>query len=76
MYQKNKFYDSKVKFRPASYSCKRVLEAVKLAYANKTKESIIYQKIGSRDFWQIANGVRKKGKEVLFSASDKVKLFA
>ena len=32
LYQKNKFYESKVKFRQASNRCKRVLEAAKLAY--------------------------------------------
>ena len=52
--------------------------------ANKTKESIISQKLGSRD-WRIANSVLNKGKsaipllfngpEVLSSASDKAKLF-
>ena len=31
---------SKVKSRQASNSCKRVLEAAKFAYANKTKECI------------------------------------
>ena len=41
LYQKNKFSESKVKFRQASNHCKRVLEAAKLAYANKTKESIL-----------------------------------
>ena len=55
-------------------------------YANKTKVSITSQKLGSRDFWQIAYSVLNKGKsaipplfnhpEVLSSASDKVKLFA
>ena len=63
-----------------------VLEAAKLAYANKTKESITSQKLGSQDFWQIANSVLNKGKsaiaplfsgpEVLSSASHKAKLFA
>ena len=63
-----------------------ILESVKLAYANKTKESITCQKLGSRGFWQIANSVLKEGKfaipllfnglEVLSSASDKAKLFA
>ena len=86
MYQKDKSSDSKVKFRQAINRCKRVLEAAKLAYANKTKESITSQKLGSRDFWRIANSVLNKGKsaipplfndpEVLSSASDKVKLFA
>ena len=33
-------------FRRASKYCKRVLEAAKLAYANKTKESITSQKLG------------------------------
>ena len=51
LYQKDKSSDSKVKFRQASNRCKRVLEAAKLAYANKTKESITSQKLGSRDFW-------------------------
>ena len=86
MYQKDKSSDSKVKFRPACNCCKRVLEAAKFAYANKTKESITSQKLGSRDFWRIANSVLNKGKsaipplfngpEVLSSASDKAKLFA
>ena len=86
LYQREKSSDSKVKFRQASNRCKKVLEAAKLAYANKTKESITYQKLGSRDFWRIANSVLNKGKsaippllnglEVLSSASDKAKLFA
>ena len=85
MYQQNKSSESKVKFRQASNHCKRVLEAAKLAYATKTKESITSQKLGSRDFWRIANSVLNKGKsaipplfnrlEVLSSASDKAKLF-
>ena len=36
LYQREKSSDSKVKFRQASNHCKRVLEAAKLAYANKT----------------------------------------
>ena len=86
LYRKGKFCESKLKFRQASNRCKRVLQAAKLAYANKTKESITSQKLGSRDFWRIANSVLNKGKsaipplfndtEVLFSASDKAKLFA
>ena len=51
LYQQNKSSESKVKFRQASNHCKRVLEAAKLAYATKTKESIASQKLGSRDFW-------------------------
>ena len=54
LYQQNKSSESKVKFRQASNHCKRVLEAAKLAYATKTKESITSQKLGSRDFWRIA----------------------
>ena len=41
LYQKDKSSDSKVKYRQASNHCKWVLEAAKLEYANKTKESII-----------------------------------
>ena len=51
LYQQIKSYKSEVKFRQASNHCKRVLEAAKLAVANKTKESITSQKLGSWDFW-------------------------
>ena len=51
LYQREKSSDSKVKFRYASNCCKRVLEAAKLAYGNKTKKSITSQKLGSCDFW-------------------------
>ena len=57
LYQQNKSSESKVKFRQASNRCQRVLEAAKLAYATKTKESITSQKLGSCHFWRIANGV-------------------
>ena len=83
MYQNNKSFESKVKFRRASNCCKRVLEAAKLVYANKTKEFITSQKLGSRDIWRIAVSVLNKGKsaipplfndpEMLSSASDKAK---
>ena len=36
-YKKNKSSESKVKFRQADNPCNRVLEAAKLAYANKTR---------------------------------------
>ena len=65
LYQREKSSDSKVKFRQASNRCKRVLEATKLAYANKTKESITSHKLGSRDFWQIANSVLNEGKSAI-----------
>ena len=86
LYQREKSSDSKVKLRQASNRCKRALETAKLAYANKTKESITSQKLGSCDFWQIANSLLNKGEsaipplfngpEVLSSASDKAKFFA
>ena len=49
LYQKDRS-ESKVKFRHASNGCRRVLKAAKLAYANKTNESITSQKPGSREF--------------------------
>ena len=55
LYQQNKSSESKVKFRQASNRCKRVLETVKLTYANKTKQFISSQKLGSWDFWGIGN---------------------
>ena len=86
LYQKVKSSESKIKFSQASNGCKRVLQAAKLPYANGTKEYITSQKLGSHDFWQIANSVLNKGKsaipplfnglEVLSSASDKAKLLA
>ena len=66
LYQMDKSSDSKVKFRQASNHCKRVLEAAKLAYANKTNKSITFQKLGSSYFWQIANSVLNKGKNLLY----------
>ena len=45
LYQQNKSSQSKVKFRQTS--CERTREAAKLAYANKTKESITSQKLSS-----------------------------
>ena len=48
-YQQNKSSESKVKFRKANNYCKRVLEAAKIAYPTKTKESITSQKLGSQD---------------------------
>ena len=76
-----------MKFRQASNRCKRVLEAAKPAYANKTKESITSQKLRSHGFWRIPGGVLNKGKSnmpplfsgpevMLSSVSDKAKLFA
>ena len=86
MYQKNKSSGSKVKFRQASNPCKTIFEAVKLAYANKTKVSITFQKLGPWDFYRISNNVLNQGKsavpplfndqEVLSSVSDKAKMFS
>ena len=50
LYQKEKSSKSKVKLKQASNHCKRVLKAAKFAYANKMKESITLQKLGSRKF--------------------------
>ena len=77
---------ARISLGQASSHCKRVLEAAKLACANKTKESITSQKLGSQDFWQIGISVFSKCKfaiapqfsdlKVLSSAFDKAKLFA
>ena len=50
-YQKEKSSAFEVNFRQANNCCKMVLEAAKLAYADKTKQSITSQKLGSHDFW-------------------------
>ena len=51
LYKQNKFSASKVTFRQASNCCKKVLDAAKLATANKTKEASNPWKLGSCDFW-------------------------
>ena len=53
LYQQNKSSKSKVKFGQASSCCKRVLEAARLTYAAKTKESITSQNLASRDFVEL-----------------------
>ena len=73
-------------FRQAINRCKRVLEAAKIAYINKAKDSITFQELSSRNIWQIADSVLNKGKsditplfnkpELLSSASNKAKLLA
>ena len=68
LHQKDKSPECKIKLRQVSNHCKRVLEAAKLAYANKTKKSITSLKLGSRDLWQIANNVLK-GKSACYTAS-------
>ena len=70
----------------SSWSCKRGLEAAKVAYANKTKKSTTFQKLGSWDFWPFANSLLNKSKssisllfnglEASSSVSDEAKLFA
>ena len=65
LYQIEKSSDSKVKFRQPSNRCKRVLEAAKLAYANKTKESLTSLKLGFWDFGQIAKRIFNKGKSAI-----------
>ena len=86
LYQCDGSIASRVLYRQASNHCKRVIESAKACYTEKTKESIVSQKVGSRDFWRITNSVLNRGKsvipplfngpEVLTSASDKAKLFA
>ena len=61
------------------------MQVHQLAFANKTKESITFEKLGYWDFSRIANSVLYKvksavlplfnGLKVLWSASDKAKLF-
>ena len=86
LYQKDKSSESKVKFRKVSSRCKRVFESAKPSYVNKIKEPITSLKLGSRDFWRIANSVLNKGKSAitssiqrpinLSSGSNKAKLIA
>ena len=67
--QQNKSSESKEKIRKASNSYKSVLEAARLAYANKTKESIACRKLGSLSICLIANSVLNKSKSAIPQAS-------
>ena len=53
LYQKDKSSDSKVKFRQATSRWKKVLEAAKLACANKRKESITSRNLALRTFGEL-----------------------
>ena len=72
LYQQNKSSESKVKFSQASDHCKKVLETTKVAFANKTKESITSQKLDLQDLL-IANSVLNKGNSAipLYSATQR-----
>ena len=63
--QQDKSCESKVMFRKANNFCKKILEAAKLAYANKTKQFITSQKLGFWNFWKIANIVLNKDKSAI-----------
>ena len=67
--QPNKSSKSKAKFRQASNTCKRNLEAAKFAYATKTKAFITSQKLGFKNFWRIANSVVNKAKSAIPTVS-------
>ena len=41
LYQQNKSFEFKAKFRQAGNCCKRILEAAKLTYANKQKSPLL-----------------------------------
>ena len=64
-YQNDKSSDSKVNFRQTINCCKKVFQDAKLACANKTKESITSQKLGSREIWQITNSLLDKGESAI-----------
>ena len=66
LYQQNKSSEcKKLSWDKIVIIAKRVLEASKLSYVNKTKESINSQKLGSQDFCWIANSVLNKGKSAI-----------
>ena len=86
LYHKDKFSDSKVKFRQASNHCKVVLEAAKLAFVNKTKKSpLLLRNLALVTFDELLIVFSTKvnllylifnSPEVMSSAFDKAKLFA
>lgn len=86
IHQREKSKESKRNFSAARNECKRVIEAAKSQYTQRTHDHLGSQKLGSRDFWRIYNNVLNKGKssvpplfhgpEVLSTSKDKAELFA
>ena len=56
-----------MKFSSPVNCCKRVVDATKLAYADKGNDSMTSHKVGSRDFWRISNSVFNEGKSAINS---------
>ena len=85
LYQQHKSSESKVEFRQVSSCCRRVFEAAKLSYANKTKESSLPRNLALRTFGELLIVFSTKVNLVyllcstillyLSSASEKAKLF-
>ena len=85
-YQRNRCMETKAAFRTASNHCKRVIKNARELYAQSVKSKVAEQRLGSHQFWQIANRILNRsvrsiptiinGPEVISSASDKAKLFA
>ena len=59
LYQQNKSSESKLKLY--RLKCKRVLEAAKHAYNNRTKTFVTSQKLAFGEFWRIASSVLNNG---------------
>ena len=53
LYQKGKSSESKVKFKQASNSCKRLFEAAKLAYANKQRSPLLPRNLALGTFGKL-----------------------
>ena len=53
LYQQNKSSESKEKFRQTSNGCKRVLEAAKLVYSNKTKSTSLPRNLALGTFGEL-----------------------
>ena len=86
MYQKDKTFDSKVKFRQASNHCKKVLKLPNLHMLIKENRPLLPRNLALVTFGKLLIVFSTKvnllirplfnGPEVLSSASDKAKLFA
>ena len=85
-FQRNRCTETKAAFRTASNHCKRVIKNARELYAKSIKSKVAEQRLGSHQFWQIANRILNRsvcsiptiinGPEVISSAADKAKLFA
>ena len=65
-----------MKFKQASSSYQKLIEAAKLAYANKMKHSMTFQKLGFPQIWEFPDSVLSKGKSAIPPLSNEHEIYS